>query len=143
MIRNRVIRDVRTFFEWEDEDYLKPRRINSFWSNNYVRYESSGVKSLSLNKYLNNIETHLKNMIKDRQRSDFWKIQITAAINLTSSKDTGQEREMYRTSDNVKCTSYNDVNDVVNELFESRLSRYQDNSETWKRGSDFVFDLVQ
>ena len=72
----------------------------------------------------------MKNIIKDRQRSDFWKIQITAAINLTSSKDTGQEREMYTTSDNVKCTSYNDVNNVVNELFESRLSRYRDNSET-------------
>ena len=37
---------------------------------------------------------------------------------------------MYTTSYNVKCMSYNDVNDVVNELFESRLSRYRNNSET-------------
>ena len=33
---------------------------------------------------------------------------------------------MYTTSDNVKFTCYNDVNDVVNELFESFLLRYQD-----------------
>ena len=50
---------------------------------------------------------------------------------------------MYTTSDNVKFTSYNNVNDVVNELFESLLSRYQVNVETSMRESDFVFDSVQ
>ena len=46
-------------------------------------------------------------------------------------------------SDNVKFTSYNGVNDVANELFESLFSRYQDNLETSMRRSDFVFDLAQ
>ena len=50
---------------------------------------------------------------------------------------------MYITSDNVKFTSYNDFNDVVNKLFESLLLRYKDNFETLMRQSDFVFDLVQ
>ena len=49
---------------------------------------------------------------------------------------------MYTTSENIKFTSYNDVNDVVNKLFESLLSRYQDNLETSIRGSDFVVDSV-
>ena len=49
---------------------------------------------------------------------------------------------MYTASENIKCTSYNDVNDVVNKLFESLLSRYQDNLETSIRGSDFVVDSV-
>ena len=34
---------------------------------------------------------------------------ILTAINFISWKDTGEDREMYTTSDNVKFTSYNDV----------------------------------
>ena len=50
---------------------------------------------------------------------------------------------MYSNSDNIKFTSYNDVNEVANELFESLLSRYQDSLETSIRGSDFISDSVQ
>ena len=57
-------------------------------------------------------------------------------------KDTEEERAMYSMSNNIKFTSYNDANEVVNELFESLLSRYQDNLETSMRGSDYIFDSV-
>ena len=50
---------------------------------------------------------------------------------------------MYSTSNNIKLTSYNDVNEVVNKLFESLLSRYQDNLETLMRQRDFICDSVQ
>ena len=50
---------------------------------------------------------------------------------------------MYSISNNIKIISYKDVNEVVNEIFESLLSEYQDNLETSMRGSDFIFDLVQ
>ena len=46
-------------------------------------------------------------------------------------------------SSSIKLTSYNDGNELVNELFESLLSRYQNNLEASMRGSDFVFDSVQ
>ena len=49
---------------------------------------------------------------------------------------------MCKTSDSVKFRSYDDVSDVVNKLFESLLSRYQDNLGASIRGSDFVFDSV-
>ena len=52
-MRNITISDIWTLFEQEDEDYLKPKGINSFWNNNCIEYESSRDKSLSLNKYLN------------------------------------------------------------------------------------------
>ena len=39
--------------------------------------------------------------------------------------------------------SYNDTNEVADELYESLRSRYQGNLETSMRGSDFVFDSVQ
>ena len=56
---------------------------------------------------------------------------------VVSLKNGGQE------CDNIKFASGNDANEVVNELFESLLSRYQDNLETLLRASDFIFDSVQ
>ena len=49
---------------------------------------------------------------------------------------------MYSRSENVIFTPYNDANEVVNELFEWLLSKYQDNLETSVRESDFIFDLL-
>ena len=85
----------------------------------------------------------MRNIIIDLQSSDTWKIQLTISTNFISSKDTEEERVMYAMSGNIKFTSHNDANDVVNELFESLLSRYEDNSETLMRGSNFIFDSVQ
>ena len=84
----------------------------------------------------------MKDIIIVLQSSDTRKIHLTIAINFISSKDTEEEREMYSSSDNIKFSSYNDANEVVNELFESLLSRYEDNLETSMRGSDFIFDSV-
>ena len=50
---------------------------------------------------------------------------------------------MHSSSSNIKLTSYNDANEVVDELFESLRSRYRENLETSMRGSDFNFDSVQ
>ena len=69
----------------------------------------------------------MKDIIIDPQSSDTWKIQLTIAINSISSKDTEGEGVMHTTSHNVKFTPYNGANEVVNALFESLLSRYQDN----------------
>ena len=85
----------------------------------------------------------MRNIIIDLQSSDTWKIQLTIATNFISSKDTEEERVMYAINDNIKFTSYNDANDVANKLFESLLSRYQDNLETLMRECNFFFDSVQ
>ena len=85
----------------------------------------------------------MKGIIVDLKSSDTWKILLTIAINFISLEDTEEEHEMYSNSDNMKFTSYNDANEVVNELFESLLSRYQENLETSMTGSVFIFDSVQ
>ena len=85
----------------------------------------------------------MRNIIIDLQSSDTWKIQLTISTNFISSKDTEEERVMYAINDNIKFTSYNDANDVANKLFESLLSRYQDNLETLMRECNFFFDSVQ
>ena len=50
---------------------------------------------------------------------------------------------MHSWSDYIKVTSYNDANEVVDELFDSLYSRYPKNLETSMRGSDFIFDSFQ
>ena len=71
------------------------------------------------------------------------KIQLTTAINFISSKDAEEEHVMRSTSNNIKFTSCNDANEVVDERFESLRSRYHENLETSVRGRDFIFDSVQ
>ena len=50
---------------------------------------------------------------------------------------------MHSNSDNVKCRPYSDANDVIEKLFKSLCSRYQENLETSMKESDFIFDSVQ
>ena len=50
---------------------------------------------------------------------------------------------MQSRSNNMKFTSNNDANEVVDVRFEPLRSRYQGNLETSMRGSDFIFDAVQ
>ena len=38
---------IRTLFEQED-DYYKSKRVNNFWNNNYIKYESNGGKNRNL-----------------------------------------------------------------------------------------------
>ena len=123
LILDKIIRDIRTLFEQEEEDYYKVKRVSRFWNNNYSEYESNNDKNknLSLDEYLKKIKTCLRNIIFDLQSSDTWKIQLIIAINFIFSKDTEQERVMYSVSDNIKFTSYNEANENVNELLESLL----------------------
>ena len=50
---------------------------------------------------------------------------------------------MQSAKENIKFTSYNDANEVVNELFESLRPKYQDNLETSMKERDFIFDSVE
>ena len=50
-MKNRIIRDIRTLFKVEDDNY-KPVSVGNFWNNNYLKNESSGDRNqnLSVNK---------------------------------------------------------------------------------------------
>ena len=85
----------------------------------------------------------MRNIIIDFLNSDTWKIQLTIPIDSVSSKDVEEERVINSTSDNKNLVQYKDVNEVINELFESLHSRYQGNLETSMRAKDFIFDSVQ
>ena len=50
---------------------------------------------------------------------------------------------MHSRSNNIKFTSYNDANEVFDELFESLRSRYQGHLKTSLKGCGFIVDSVQ
>ena len=62
----------------------------------------------------------MRNKIIKLQKSDTWKIQLTIVINFICSTDVNEERVMHS-----KSALYDYANEVVNEPFESLLSRYQ------------------
>ena len=82
-------------------------------------------------------------IIIDLQESDIWKIQLTTAINFISPKDIDEQRVMHAKSVNKEFMTYDNANDIVDEHFDTLLSRYQDNLNTPMKGSDFVFNSVQ
>ena len=85
----------------------------------------------------------MRDIIIILQKSDTYKIQLTIAINFISSKDVDKERVMHSKSNDIEFIPYDNANDVVKELFETLLSRYQIGLETSMRGSNCIFDSVQ
>ena len=61
---------IGKLFEREELLY-KFKRVNNFWNNTYIEYESDGDKnrSLWLDEYLNKIKPYLRNIINHLQNS--------------------------------------------------------------------------
>ena len=74
--------------------------------------------------------------------SSKWKIQLTIAINFISSKDSDETRTMHTKSNNVEIMIGSDTNEIIKDLFESFLQKYQEGLEESMRGSKFVHDSV-
>ena len=65
----------------------------------------------------------MRDVILNLQKSDTLKIQLTNAIISISSKNVDEERVMHSKSNNTEFVSYDNVNEVVDERFESLLWR--------------------
>ena len=64
----------------------------------------------------------------------------SAEINFISSKPDSDETCIIHTkSNNKEIMNGSDTNEVIEELFESLLQRYQENLETKMRGSEFFY----
>ena len=110
-----------------------------------MEYESSADrnKNLSVKEYLNKIKLYLRDIIINLQKSDTWRIQWMIEFNFTYSKDVDEECVMHSRIDNIEFMSYDNINEIVIEFFESLLSRYQIGLETSKEREWFFLDSVQ
>ena len=95
-----------------------------------------------LKNKINKIKPYLKDIIHDLKKSDTWKSQLTIAIHFISSKYNDEERAIHSKIDNIKFMIYDKADKVIEELFQSLLSRYHIRLETSMRGSDFICILL-
>ena len=167
-IEYKRIRDVENSFngvalnQSTDEDYYKPIKTKSAFNGNYIDYESKGDKdkNLSPKEYLDMIRPYLSDIINDHKtpknlrvhssnevidyETQFgeWKIQLTMSINFISSKDSDETRNMHKKSDNIEIIMGSETNDIIEELHESILQKYQKGLGESMRGSEFVTNSI-
>ena len=70
-------------------------------------------------------------------------MQLTIEVNFISLKPGSDEtRIMYTRSDNIEITFGDDNDDIIEQLFESLLNKYEKNLQNKMRGSEFEFDGI-
>ena len=82
-------------------------------------------------------------MIDSKKESGEWKIQLIMKINFISSRNFIEGRDMYSKSDNFEIMMGATTNEIIRNLFNSLLQRYQGHLQESMRGSEFVFDYVE
>ena len=87
-------------------------------------------------------KVHSGNEVIDYKTQGEWKIQLTMVINFISSKDSNEIRTMRTKSNNIEIIMYNETDEIIEDLFESLLQKYQEGLEKQMRGSEFVFDTI-
>ena len=144
-----------------DEDHYKPIIAIGAFNSSYIQYESKGDKgkNLSIKEYLNMTKPYLSEIINDHktrglvrhhsgnktwveETSSEWKIQLTIAINFISSKDSDETRTMHTKSNNVEIMMGSETDEIIEDLFEFFLQKYQEGLEESMRGSELAYDSV-
>ena len=70
-----IIWDIRALFKQESDNY-QTIRVDNFWDNNYIEYESNDNKNknLSVQENADEIKPYLRDIIINLQKSDEWEI---------------------------------------------------------------------
>ena len=82
-------------------------------------------------------------MIDSKKKNGEWKIQLIMKINFISSRNFIESRDMYSKSDKFEIMMGGNTNEIIRNLFNSLLRRYQGSLQGSVRESDFVFDYVE
>ena len=140
----REIKNVHNLFKLSiGKDYYKPKLVKIGYNNNNIQYESKGDKILTLKEYIALIEQYLRELINNYKNKGEWNVQLIANINFIYLKPGSDEtRIMHMRSDNKEIMNGSDTDEVIEELFESFLQRYEQNLEEKMKGLEFEFDGV-
>ena len=86
---------------------------------------------------------HSGNRITEHKTQEKWKIHLTMAISFISSKSDSHEiRTMHTKSDNIEIMTVSQTDEIIEDLFEYLLQRYNEGLEESMGGSEFIFDHV-
>ena len=132
------------FNELNEEDYYEPKEVKSAFDGNYILYESRGDKDakLALYEYFDKIKPYLKDMINRYKFKGEWKTQIIMKIVFVSFIDKSKIQVMHTKNDNIEIMNASDTSDVVNEVIDSFMKRYQEGLETKMKGSSYIFEHI-
>ena len=67
----------------------------------------------------------MRDILNNFSKSDTRKIQLVITINFIFSKDTDEEHAKHSKGDNIELMIYDNADEVIEELFESLLNKYQ------------------
>ena len=85
---------------------------------------------LALYECFDIIRPYLKDTIDKHKARDEWKIQLVMRIIFVSSTDANEVHIMHTKNNNIEIMNGIETNDAINELFNSFLTRYQEELET-------------
>ena len=85
----------------------------------------------------------MRKLIDSKKKNGEWKIQLIMKINFISSRNFIESRDMYSKSDNFEIMMGANTNEIIRNLFNSLLRRYQGGLQESMRGSEFVFGYIE
>ena len=132
------------FNELNEEDYYEPKEVKTAFDGNYILYESRGNKDakLALYEYFDKIKAYLQDIINEYKFKGEWKIQIIIKIVFVSFIDKNETQVMHTKSDNIEIMNGIDTRDVINEVIDWFMKRYQEGLETKMKGSRYIFEYI-
>ena len=66
----------------------------------------------------------MSDIVNDLKTQGEWKIQLTIAINIFSSKDSKETHTMHSRSDNIETMIGNETYEIIEELFDYLLQKH-------------------
>ena len=133
------------------------------FNGNYVEYESKEDKDKTfspkecldmIRQYLSdiinnhktpkNLRVHSINEVIDYETQfEEGKILLIMSISFISFKNSDETRIMITKNDNIEVMIGSETDDIIEDLFEPLLQKYQQGlEESMRRGSGFIFDSV-
>ena len=85
----------------------------------------------------------MKKLIDSKKKNGEWKIQLIMKIDFICSRNFIESSDMYSKSDNFEITMGANTNEIIRNLFNSLLQRYQGGLQESMSGREFVFDYAE
>ena len=98
---------------------------------------------LSPDEYFKMVEPHLIELINKHINDDSWKIQLTMKINFTLVQDFNDKRSLYVKTKNVVIIKGSDINEIINEIFDSLVKKYQELLEYSTKNRGLILEGVE